>query len=413
MTSAQFRERKTELQTCWMCPSCDNTTRRNRNSDDAPASPAGIYRHSTQMQNSQITDMSIGDESDISKVLGDTVTDLTRSHVQNPQFKFKSTQAHTEETDATITYDRFSQLIKAEFEAIKESLTKSITENIKNAVIKEFNTNMTNLKMEITHNTAVLTEEQAIFRGKINDISETIKKLQSENTKLQEALDGVTKQIANPMNITTTRDPHHNQNSIVMYGINEFRGENEYDLIERISHIFYEILGIDVNGFVDSITRIGRRGNRRPIEIGLINKRMTKYILNNHHRFRNTGLAVTKLMDQLELKKRYTLKETFRDARRKGLNPIVKKDEVYVNGRQYILPSETQSKEHPQIREPNSSQSIEALNGVPNSSAQVHLSNLIEMSGQVAVRNDQNTCNTARIQESPHIQNKGSNNTFR
>ena len=99
--------------------------------------------------------------------------------------------------------------------------------------------------------------------------------------------------------------------TIVMYGLNEYEYENDFDLHNRIIDVFYEIANIDLTGYIEDINRIGRRGWRRPLVIELLSKRMTKYILSNTRNFRNTGLWISEFLDEQGLSERKQQRQKF------------------------------------------------------------------------------------------------------
>lgn len=334
ITSAYFREHQTVLNKTWACPSCELITRRRRN-DNTPASPAGMKDAEQRLE-----DVSIINDSDISNVFGDTITtNITASSHQQTQNLYS---AETQSND-NITFDRFSYLIKKEFQTMKDSLTESITKNIKQALIVEFNTKINTLKEDICRSSSTLTQKQDYLHQTINVANENIKSLEFENTKLRNELDAITKQLENKIHKMPS-ESYHNK-IIVLYGLNEYPDENEHVLIERVSGFFHEMLGTDVNGFIEDVKRIGKRGFRRPVQIEFISKRMRNYIMDNKYTFKNTGIAVSEYMDQRKLEKRRLLRDTVKDARRRGFHPIIKHEKVFVNGNEYFCQSSMPQKQ--------------------------------------------------------------------
>jgi cell division protein FtsB len=353
MTAAYIREHNTELHKLWRCPPCGNIARRHRN-DDTPASPAGMRQQEVvPLEDTSMSyNMSDYDEHSMSHVLGHTdIATPISSHNTMATPQENSAQQNTSIGAAdSITYDRFSQLIKTELQSMRENLVRSITNDIKSALIQEFNIKLTTLKSDMDANTNVLSEDQRQLKEQVINLDQTVKVLQTENTKLQKELESLKYNIENHRDIIDTKQ----QNSVVIYGLNEYAHENEQDLIERVNSIFYDILGIDINGFIEGVTRIGKRGYRRPVVIDLINKRMTKYILRNNTYFKNTGLGVSEFLDPEALKKRHILRNTIIDAKKKGLYPTVRNGKVFINGNEYLLPTNTEHNK-PDSMDPNSS----------------------------------------------------------
>jgi hypothetical protein len=331
ITSATFRESQAKLKAEWKCSSCQPNRYRGQNV--------------TVSASSEITERTPEDadttrDTDISSVLGDT----NIMHTPSP---------HTTDTSNTdsISFDRFSFLIKKEFEVMKEGLTQSIIENIKQALIMEFNKKIDSLKDDMFRSTSTLSKEQARVQLKLNDTNENIKKLELENLRLCKELEALSKQIEDKQHTTVNFENY--KKTIVLYGLDEYPGENWDVLLDRVTDVFYGILGINVNGFIEDLKRIGKRGYRRPIQVELISRRMKNYILNNKHIFMNTGLAVSEFMNTKELEKRQTLRNTLKCARKNDLHPIVKHDKVYVNGHEYTLPP---NPEQPRRSAPDSPQ---------------------------------------------------------
>lgn len=331
MTSAFFRQQERRLKASWICPSCELITRRCRN-DNTPASPAGM-----QNETQRIEDVSMNSESDISNILGDTAPLCTP-----PQRQVQKIYENVPGGDS-ISFDRFSHLIKTEFETMKEALTVSITTNIKQALFSELNTQINKLKEDFSNNSSMLAKTQQNLHHDINSVNEKIQLLESENEKLSAKLAAITEQLESKKHVLPT-ETHHNK-KIVLYGLNEYPNENEYILIERITNFFYEVYGTDVNGFIEDVCRIGKHGYRRPVEINFISKRMRNYILHNKRNLRNTGLAVAEFMTTAALQNRRILKDTLKDARKHGLHPIIRREKVFVNGIEYRLPQPASPKQ--------------------------------------------------------------------
>lgn len=125
-----------------------------------------------------------------------------------------------------------------------------------------------------------------------------------------------------------------NTKKIVLYGLNEYYQEAEYDLHGRIINTFHEILDINITGYLEEVKRIGkfRPRQQRPVVIELISKRCTKYILQNAKQFRNTGLAVCEYLDEQSLQTRKKLREGLILARKSGHHAIIRNNSLIVNG---------------------------------------------------------------------------------
>ncbi|CAH0404837.1 unnamed protein product [Chilo suppressalis] len=94
--------------------------------------------------------------------------------------------------------------------------------------------------------------------------------------------------------------------------------ETEYDLCERVSSNFHDILNVNIYPFIENNKRIGTRGKNRPLVIEFSNKNITKYILRNTKYFKNTGLAIDIFMQGSDLEHRKLLRYNLQLAKKNG-----------------------------------------------------------------------------------------------
>lgn len=100
--------------------------------------------------------------------------------------------------------------------------------------------------------------------------------------------------------------------------------------------MFRELMNININGFIESVKRMGRNGNRRPLMIELISKRMKKYVLENASCFRNTGYAIADILDSVALQNRKKIQEGLRIARKEGKHAVIRNNKLYINGKECV-----------------------------------------------------------------------------
>lgn len=110
----------------------------------------------------------------------------------------------------------------------------------------------------------------------------------------------------------------NNEKIIVLYGLEEFRYEDENELHDRIVNIFYDVIGIDLTGYIEDVCRIGKRGNRRALKIEILSKRVTKYILGNVKFFKNTGLWISEYLNENGLERRKQEKHNYQKTKRQS-----------------------------------------------------------------------------------------------
>lgn len=213
-----------------------------------------------------------------------------------------------------LNLDMIGELLDTKLEQIKTS----ILADIRNTIQSEFNIAIKSLRHEVEYKTNELKNEQ-------NTIKEDIK-----------AIDIKIKSIEDQLNTLT------NMKKIVLFGLPEPNNETECDLYECVSRIFYDTLDININPFVEEISRIGKRGKSRPLVIEIMNKRMVKYIMRNNKCFKGTGLAVDTFMEGKELKDRNILRQNLQLARKNGHHAVIKNNKLYVDGKETPIVEATQ-----------------------------------------------------------------------
>lgn len=112
--------------------------------------------------------------------------------------------------------------------------------------------------------------------------------------------------------------------------------ENENELYMRIANVFRGILNVNIEGYIESLHRLGKRGNRRPIVIELISKRMSQYILDNCRSFQGTGLAISRYLDTEGINKRRELIVLLQEARKQGKNAVIRNNTLLINGKEHL-----------------------------------------------------------------------------
>lgn len=334
VTSAQWREQYISIKRNWKCPSCFKITLRK--GGGTQRSPPPQINQTLENTNMSCDDVNISTIGDNTSIQPQYISPVPQSEDQN-----------------TITYDRFSQLIKSELEHLKNTMTQSITQEIKASLTQEITSTIKNITHELKESTERISIEQTNLKTEIAGLDKKILSLQNENAKLQSELNSL-KTIQGP---AKEYNDEYTDKKIVLYGLNEHdRFEQECDLIQRVSLVFHEITGVDINAFIENVSRIGSRGYRRPVVIELLSKRMTRYILQHTECFKNTGLYISQFLDDATLQKRNALRDILREARSKGQNAIIRRNKVYVGSKEYIptsaqkteiSPKKSMSPEHP------------------------------------------------------------------
>lgn len=336
ITSAFYRENQPKLKANWICPLCGIVTRRRRRNDNTPASPAGMKQDECKLD-----DLNVSSDSDLSNLLGDTciistapIINVLRAdaHVDcagESRNTPKSSEFQSQRTN-TITLDDFRTILHEKLEINK----KEMLFEFKSLIQTEIKAAIENLKTEMIQRTNALSSEQKVIKKDLTNLGQKIISLESENSKLQEEIKCIQSQLKNPTNIENKKTDSTCK-KIVLHGLQELNGETEYDLLERLCHIFRDIMNVNLDGYVEELRRIGKRGNQRPLVIELISKQMTRYLLENRNFLLNTGLSITEYLDEQALKTRRNLINILREARRDGKHAVLRSNKLIINGVEY------------------------------------------------------------------------------
>lgn len=277
-----------------------------------------------------------------------TTTPMTRSTVQrstaslsipntsseniSPNESLNVSQGDTD-TEETITLSRFEELLDRKLNNIKGSLLQEIKDILKREIKQEI---QDILKIEIEPDICLLKTNFL----EVKTLNEKIKIIEIENQALKqnlkvlqeqlEYIKGETKNI-NCVDYQKT-EQNNNHKKIVIHGFYEYDDENDSVLYERVNQLFHDILNINVDSYIESIRRLGKNGYYRPIEIEMISKRSTNYILENKYVFKGTGLYISKYMSKEELYERKILMDKLKEARQMGYHAVIKNNNLFVNG---------------------------------------------------------------------------------
>lgn len=244
-------------------------------------------------------------------LLGDTI-----SYVENQEF--------TRQTELTL--QNLSEIIS---QKLKEN-NKHIISELQTTIQTEICKAISKLKEEVKKDTNTLYELNNQTKTEIQRINSKIQELTLENAKLKNEMQELSLKITAPsLNCKT----ENTENKIVLYGLDEYYEESEYDLHYRVTDIFREQLNIDITGYIEETYRIGKTSKfNRPLVIELLSKRMTKFILNNKQYLQGTRLAISEYLDEKSRKERNTMREEMMAARKKGLYAIIRNNQLIIEG---------------------------------------------------------------------------------
>ncbi|XP_064292895.1 uncharacterized protein LOC135309974 [Plodia interpunctella] len=240
-----------------------------------------------------------------------------------------------------LTLENISYLISSQ---LKEN-NKAIIKDLHSTIITEVNQAILKLKEEMKEDTRLLCKQNDERKKEIEEIQIYIEKLRKENEKLIKEIKEIENKVRAP-EIKEKESQETNNKKIVLYGLHECK-ESEYDLHRRVADAFREILNIDLLGYIEETHRMGRFNNNRyrPLMVELISKKMTKYILNNSHCFRGTGLSISQFMEGKALKEMKLLREEMFKARTRGKYAVIRNNKLYIEGQKIELHEEKRNQE--------------------------------------------------------------------
>lgn len=239
------------------------------------------------------------------------------------------------ENQPELTLHNLSEMITMK---LKENNTSIILE-IRATIQSEINKAILKLKEDIKQDTGALFLQNEQRKNEIEKLNIQIEKLEKQTEAMQTEI--------KKLNCETPRmiqhTPENNVKKIVLYGLNEIYNEPEEDLHERIRAIFWEVLEVDVLGYIEDTYRIGRyyKNRNRPMVIELMSKRMTKYITENGRYFQGTGLFTSEFLNQEARNERKVLRDKMLVARNKGQQAVIRNNQLYIEGELISYKDET------------------------------------------------------------------------
>jgi hypothetical protein len=336
MTSAYYREHGKDLKLYWTCQSCDNITRRKRD-DNTPVRNRHLPPAPQSAPHLDDTSMSVDDLLSLDEDTHTQTYDKTET-INNTTTQNSSTNiASLTTNDQPLTLDQLSALLDNKLDRYKTIMLAEMKATIQ----REINTTIHQIKQDITQEISTLSSQHEIQKSELQKTKVKIEQLEKETHQLKTELHQLKYQLGTETN--TVKNIEQNK-TIILHGLNEYESESESDLCSRVDNMFADLMNININGFIEQATRIGKRGYRRPLRIDLLSRRMTNYILQNAHLFKNTGYAISPFLDKKALEERMLLRENMRKARQAGKYAIIKNNKLFINGVEYVY-SENRSQE--------------------------------------------------------------------
>lgn len=312
----------------WQCPDCQSKIPKIGNLNTP-------VRSRDQIETFQpVQNMESNSDSEINNV---TQRRQRRAHVHNDSLASENLSSlgdtfHLEETATSeLNLMNLSKLINSH---LKEN-NKTIISELQNTIQAEITKAMTSLRNEMKIETSELFIQNDLRKEELRDINCKMEELKRENEKLQMEIKAL------EVKITSGNEANGGQHitesekkKIVIYGLVEYFREPESHLHGRIVEMFGELLNTDLTGYIEDTYRVGRRTNKnRPLVVELISKRMVKYLLENNHRLRGTGISISEFLNKNAQKERKNMLEEMFLARKKGLHAVIRNKQLVIEGK--------------------------------------------------------------------------------
>lgn len=242
-------------------------------------------------------------------------------------------------TSTELTLHNLSQMIA---DRLKENNLSIITQ-IQTTIQTEINRAITQLKLDIKLDLDHLKKENSVRAMEINKLTQKIEIMKSENENLKKQITELGNNGIKPYEGGNKEEEF--KKSFVIYGVEDIYKEPERALESRLIRIFFDVLKVDLTGYVEETRRIGKYQNKnRPLILELISKRMVKYLLENYHYFQGTGIAIAPMLTEKKRTERKLLREEMLAARKEGLHAVIRENQLYIQGQRVNFKNTTVSK---------------------------------------------------------------------
>ncbi|KAL0880965.1 hypothetical protein ABMA27_002125 [Loxostege sticticalis] len=312
----------------WRCPCC-LCKQPKTNNINSPVGPAEDPQNANITLRKRHLKLTIEDESfheDVEtsmdenlinekSLLGDTINShIQPSHQDPPRVP-------------TLTLEQISTLLDKKLERNENKIVELLKNEIRTLIQKEIQDSMSKLNSEVTQRLESVTNRHDQLSSEIEHLRKTINTMKEEIEHLQTKFNSTTYK-----NDSTCTD---NSKKIVFYGLDEHKWESKDQLHDRVINIICDYTNINLHGYVEGVTRLGRKGYRRPIVLELMSKKMTKLVLNSKRAFVRSGMAVTEFLDNDSLQKHNELRKLLYKARKEGHHAIIRNHKLIIDGQDY------------------------------------------------------------------------------
>lgn len=287
----------------WKCPECLTVTKRPKVTQQKDITK----KVSTPRRSQPLTGFDLDETDDT--VFGDT---QNNSNLES------------------VNLEQLSSLLDQKLNTMKDSIVTLITAAIEDKI----SLTLQKFKQDFIQELSCLKSQQQEILTTVEEMDKKIQILENAKENLEKEIKEMSTKLPSVMPYENNHQCEK-QKKFVLYGLEETYDEDEYNLNYRIINVFKDLFNVDLTGYIEDSTRIGKRGNRRPLIVELISKNMTKYILHNVAYLRNTGLYISEYLDENGRNNRKKAQEILKNARKNGRHAIIRNNKIIIDGKEY------------------------------------------------------------------------------
>lgn len=250
----QFLALSKECRTTWLCPHCNNITRRTR------CNPNTSVTQNQVPPSDESVNMSMDSSDRVASV--DTASAVS---------------------EEPVTMDKIRQLfddrLNSSLTAFMHSFRAALHEDVRVMVQAEMKSTVQELKNDFNQTITFISDEQATLKTQINNKDETIKKLETENLKLQADLVKLNSRLSSMEKMSRGLN-------IELQAVPESRNENVMSLFKKICETVDVHIDDPCIQACRRVAKMDAKSNRpRNILVTLSSPRLRDTILSSVHRY--------------------------------------------------------------------------------------------------------------------------------
>lgn len=246
-----------EYRARWICPSCNNITKRTRCNVNTPIKD-------TQVPNAdELMNVSYGDSEE-----GSAVGSLPASSGSGGE---------------VVTMDKMSALLDQKLQtylsAFTENFRKALKVDVHNLVKAEIESKMQQVKDDFTITTDFICDQQKTLKREIDNKSQVIKDLESENKRLNSEINLLNNRLTSIEKMT------RNQN-LEIQAVPESRNDNPTTIFQNLCKTLNLEISEDKIHSCRRVAKLNPSSDRpRNILVSLLNPRLRDQVLSACHRY--------------------------------------------------------------------------------------------------------------------------------